>query len=189
MECKQMGPKSVCQNIVLGLKTEMQFFCSFWNTVNQYLPADFDENINLILFTITSVSRSTNEFSYRQRSSGPLWSRQHETGSPSLSSPIFPFSLLSFMSLIAHYPLQVSNQKSRNPADRYSLSLDDVRLYSPLLPLGKASVPNTSVSYTFGLPNSPTSLCPDSTSFCVQRSTNCPSLDLLDDNQPLELVL
>ncbi|XP_016417219.1 FERM domain-containing protein 6-like isoform X1 [Sinocyclocheilus rhinocerous] len=84
---------------------------------------------------------------------------------------------------------QVLNQKSRNPADRYSLSLDDVRLYSPLLPLGTASVPDTSVSYTFGLPHSPTSLCPDSTSFCVQRSTNCLSLDLLDDNQPLELVL
>ncbi|XP_052468597.1 FERM domain-containing protein 6 isoform X1 [Carassius gibelio] len=84
---------------------------------------------------------------------------------------------------------QVSNQKARNPADRYSLSLDDVRLYSPLLPLGTASVPVTSVSYTFGLPHSPTSPCPDSTSFCVQRSTNCLSLDLLDDNQLLELVL
>ncbi|XP_016105295.1 FERM domain-containing protein 6-like [Sinocyclocheilus grahami] len=84
---------------------------------------------------------------------------------------------------------QVSNQKGRNPADRYSLSLDDVRLYSPLLPLGTASVPDTSVSYTFGLPHSSTSPCPDSTSFCVQRSTNCLSLDLLDDNQLLELVL
>ncbi|XP_016403692.1 FERM domain-containing protein 6-like isoform X2 [Sinocyclocheilus rhinocerous] len=84
---------------------------------------------------------------------------------------------------------QVSNQKGRNPADRYSLSLDDVRLYSPLLPLGTASVLDTSVSYTFGLPHSSTSTCPDSTSFCVQRSTNCLSLDLLDDNQLLELVL
>ncbi|KAL1262648.1 hypothetical protein QQF64_005387 [Cirrhinus molitorella] len=84
---------------------------------------------------------------------------------------------------------QVSSQKARNPVDRYSLSLDDVRLYSPLLPLGTASVPDTSVSYTFGLPHSPTSPCPDDTSFCVQRSTNCLSLDLLDDNQPLELVL
>ncbi|XP_073690987.1 FERM domain-containing protein 6 [Garra rufa] len=84
---------------------------------------------------------------------------------------------------------QVSTQKARNPADRYSLSLDDVRLYSPLLPLGTATVPDTSVSYTFGLPHSPTSPCPDNTAFCVQRSTNCLSLDLLDDNQPLELVL
>ncbi|KAL0178417.1 hypothetical protein M9458_027311, partial [Cirrhinus mrigala] len=73
--------------------------------------------------------------------------------------------------------------------DRYSLSLDDVRLYSPPLPLGTASVPDTSVSCTFGLPHSPTSPCPDDTSFCVQRSTNCLSLDMLDDNQPLELVL
>ncbi len=39
--------KSVCQNIVLGLKTGLEI--QFWNTVNQYLPADFDENINLIL--------------------------------------------------------------------------------------------------------------------------------------------
>uniref|UniRef100_A0A8C1W8I3 FERM domain containing 1 n=1 Tax=Cyprinus carpio TaxID=7962 RepID=A0A8C1W8I3_CYPCA len=84
---------------------------------------------------------------------------------------------------------QVSNQKSRNPADRYSLSLDDVRLYTPLLPLGTSTVPDTSLSYTFGLPHSPTSLCPDNTSFCVQRSSNCLSLDLLDDNQPLDLVL
>ncbi|XP_067241618.1 FERM domain-containing protein 6 isoform X2 [Chanodichthys erythropterus] len=84
---------------------------------------------------------------------------------------------------------QVSNQKARNPVDRYSLSLDDVRLFSPLLPLGTASVPDTSVSYTFGLPQTTTSPCPDKTSFCVQRSTNCLSLDLLDDNQMLELVL
>ncbi|KAK9964168.1 hypothetical protein ABG768_005366 [Culter alburnus] len=84
---------------------------------------------------------------------------------------------------------QVSNQKARNPVDRYSLSLDDVRLFSPLLPLGTASVPDTSVSYTFGLPHTTTSPCPDETSFCVQRSTNCLSLDLLDDNQMLELVL
>uniref|UniRef100_A0A8C2DQH0 FERM domain containing 1 n=1 Tax=Cyprinus carpio TaxID=7962 RepID=A0A8C2DQH0_CYPCA len=84
---------------------------------------------------------------------------------------------------------QVSNQKSRHPADRYSLSLDDVRLYTPLLPLGTSTVPDTSLSYTFGLPHSPTSLCPDNTSFCVQRSSNCLSLDLLDDNQPLDLVL
>lgn len=175
--------KSVCQNIVLGLKTEMQF----WNTVNQYLPADFDENINLILFTVT--------FPGLQMSS-VTGSDQVDHCDPDSMKQVcrlcllqsFPFHSF-IMSLIAHYPLQVSNQKSRNPADRYSLSLDDVRLYSPLLPLGTTSVPDTSVSYTFGLPHSPTSLCPDSTSFCVQRSTNCLSLDLLDDNQPLELVL
>ncbi|XP_067277831.1 FERM domain-containing protein 6 [Pseudorasbora parva] len=84
---------------------------------------------------------------------------------------------------------QVANQKARNPTDRYSLSLDDVRLFSPLLPLGTASDPDTSVSYTFGLPHTATSPCPDKTTFCVQRSTNCLSLDLLDDNQLLELVL
>lgn len=89
----------------------------------------------------------------------------------------------------SHHPLQVLNQKARNPADRYSMSLDDVRLFSPLLPLGTASVPDTSVSYTFGLPHTTSSPCPDKTSFCVQRSTNCLSLDLLDDNQLLELVL
>ncbi|XP_051772193.1 FERM domain-containing protein 6 isoform X2 [Ctenopharyngodon idella] len=84
---------------------------------------------------------------------------------------------------------KVSNQKVRNPVDRYSLSLDDVRLFSPLLPLGMASVPDTSVSYAFGLPDTTTSPCPDKSSFCVQRSTNCLSLDLLDDSQLLELVL
>ncbi|KAI7805409.1 FERM domain-containing protein 6 [Triplophysa rosa] len=84
-------------------------------------------------------------------------------------------------------------QKTRNPADRYSLSLDDMRLFSPLVPLGTSSVPDTSHSYTFGLPHStscsPTSPCPDKPSFNVQRSTNCLSLDQLGDNQPLELVL
>ncbi|KTF89070.1 hypothetical protein cypCar_00024280 [Cyprinus carpio] len=102
---------------------------------------------------------------------------------------VFAFSFLHHVTNCSHHPLHVSNQKARNPADRYSLSLDDVRLYSPLLPLGTALVPDTSVSYTFGLPHSPSSPCPDSTSFCVQRSTNCLSLDLLDDNQLLELVL
>lgn len=92
-----MGPQiSMSQYCVsaLGLKSINAFFGEILNTVNQYLPADCDENINLLLFTVTSVSRSTNEFSCSQQSSGPLWSRQHETGLPSLSSPVFPFWFL-----------------------------------------------------------------------------------------------
>lgn len=88
---------------------------------------------------------------------------------------------------------QVWIQRTRNPADRVSLSLDDMRRFSPLVPLGTSSVPDTSHSYTFGLPHStscsPTSPCPDKPSFNVQRSTNCLSLDQLGDNQPLELML
>ncbi|XP_056327082.1 FERM domain-containing protein 6 isoform X2 [Danio aesculapii] len=85
---------------------------------------------------------------------------------------------------------QVLNQKLSNPSDCYDLSLDDVRQFSPLLPLGTPTVPNTSIGYTFGhTPHSPTSPCPDETSLFVQRPTNCLSLARLDDNQPLELVL
>lgn len=84
---------------------------------------------------------------------------------------------------------QVLNQKLSNPSDCYDLSLDDVRQFSPLLPLGRPTVPNTSIDYTFGLPHSPTSPYPDDTLLCVQRPTNCLSLARLDDNQPLELVL
>ncbi|XP_051504727.1 FERM domain-containing protein 6-like [Myxocyprinus asiaticus] len=88
---------------------------------------------------------------------------------------------------------EVSIRKARNPADRQSFSLDDVQQFSPLLPLGIASVPNTSHSYTFGLPHSPgcspTSPCPDKPSFYGRRSTNCLSLDMLEDKQQLELLL
>ncbi|XP_073729698.1 FERM domain-containing protein 6 [Misgurnus anguillicaudatus] len=86
---------------------------------------------------------------------------------------------------------QVWIQKTCNPVNRQSLSLDDVRRFSPLVPLGTASVLDTCHSYTFGLPNSsssPTSSFPDKPSFNAQRATNCLSLDQLEDNQPLELV-
>lgn len=84
---------------------------------------------------------------------------------------------------------QVLNQKLSNPSDCYDLSLEDVRQLSPLLPLGTPTAPNASIGYTFALPHSPTNPCPDDTSLCVQRPTNCLSLARLDDNQPLELVL
>lgn len=86
---------------------------------------------------------------------------------------------------------QVWIQRTCNPVNRQSLSLDDVRRFSPLVPLGTASVLDTCHSYTFGLPNSsssPTSSFPDKPSFNAQRATNCLSLDQLEDNQPLELV-
>ncbi|XP_051507731.1 FERM domain-containing protein 6-like isoform X1 [Myxocyprinus asiaticus] len=88
---------------------------------------------------------------------------------------------------------EVSIWKAFNPADRQSFSLDDVRRFSPLLPLGIALVPDTSHSYTFGLPHSPgcspTNPCSEKPSFYGRRSTNCLSLDMLENNQPLELLL
>lgn len=70
-----MGPEvNVSEYCIcsLGLKALMSFFDNFEIQLTNILPAVFDENINLMLFTVTSVSRSTNEFSYRQRSNGPL---------------------------------------------------------------------------------------------------------------------
>ncbi|TRY82531.1 hypothetical protein DNTS_005843, partial [Danionella cerebrum] len=84
---------------------------------------------------------------------------------------------------------QIQNQKIHKSAARCSFSLDDVRRFSPLLPLGTPLDPDTSISYTFGLPHSPRTPCTDKPSFSVQRSTNCFSLDLLDDSQLLELTL
>ncbi|XP_063048313.1 FERM domain-containing protein 6 [Engraulis encrasicolus] len=96
----------------------------------------------------------------------------------------------------------VLNWKSRTSADRHSQSLDDIHLYSPPTPLGTAPHTNTSHSYTFGLPEGhmgtksqqqqqqPTELqSPAKPSFYGRRSMNCLSLDLLEDDQLLELIL
>uniref|UniRef100_A0A673ZVK9 FERM domain-containing protein n=1 Tax=Salmo trutta TaxID=8032 RepID=A0A673ZVK9_SALTR len=77
--------------------------------------------------------------------------------------------------------------KSRSHCvDRHSQSLDDVRLFPPTAPLGTTLPPDSSHSYTFGLP------LPDSQSngtFYGHRSMNCLSLDLLGDEQLLEFIL
>lgn len=93
---------------------------------------------------------------------------------------------------------QVMNWKTRTSVDRHSQSLDDLHLFSPPTPLGTAPQANTSHSYTFGLPESHISLkshhcpviqCPSKPSFYGRRSMNCLSLDLLEDEQLLELIL
>lgn len=88
--------------------------------------------------------------------------------------------------------------------DRHSQSLDDVRLFPPPTPLGTTLHPDSSHSYTFGLPDPPTNTktpggdsyypplalhCPPKPSFYGRRSTNCLSLDLLGDEQLMEFIL
>ena len=107
----------------------------------------------------------------------------------------FTFTLLSLLSV---FDWQVINWKTRTSVDRHSQSLDDIHLFSPPTPLGTLPQANTSHSYTFGLPESHISLknhqhpitqCPAKPSFYGRRSTNCLSLDLLEDEQLLELIL
>ncbi|XP_056148228.1 FERM domain-containing protein 6 [Lampris incognitus] len=86
--------------------------------------------------------------------------------------------------------------------DRHSQSLDDVRLFPPPVPLGTTLPPDSSHSYTFGLPEPPRNAkspadhsyypplhCQAKPSFYGRRSANCLSLDLLGDEQLLEFVL
>lgn len=86
--------------------------------------------------------------------------------------------------------------------DRHSHSLDDVRLFPPLAPLGTTLPPDSSHSYTFGLPDASTNAktlvdhsyypilhCQAKPSFYGRRSTNCLSLDMLSDEQFLEFIL
>ncbi|XP_031674324.1 FERM domain-containing protein 6-like isoform X2 [Oncorhynchus kisutch] len=98
--------------------------------------------------------------------------------------------------------------KSRSHCvDRHSQSLDDVRLFPPPAPLGTTLPPDSSHSYTFGLPlpdsqsdaKSPPGCnnggyylplhCPAKGIFYGHRSMNCLSLDLLGDEQLLEFIL
>ncbi|XP_048125843.1 FERM domain-containing protein 6 isoform X2 [Alosa alosa] len=92
----------------------------------------------------------------------------------------------------------VMSWKTRTCVERHSQSLDDIHLFSPSTPLGNVPQANTSHSYTFGLPESHISLkshqhpviqCPAKPSFYGRRSMNCLSLDLLEDEQLLELIL
>uniref|UniRef100_A0AAZ3P234 FERM domain-containing protein n=1 Tax=Oncorhynchus tshawytscha TaxID=74940 RepID=A0AAZ3P234_ONCTS len=98
--------------------------------------------------------------------------------------------------------------KSRSHCvDRHSQSLDDVRFFPPPAPLGTTLPPDSSHSYTFGLPlpdsqsdaKSPPGCnnggyylplhCPAKGTFYGHRSMNCLSLDLLGDEQLLEFIL
>ena len=89
--------------------------------------------------------------------------------------------------------------------DRHSQSLDDVRLFPPPTLLGNALLPDSSLSYTFGLPDpqvnpkSPSSAdprgyyppgsYPAKPSFYGRRAPNCQSLHRLGEEQLLEFIL
>ncbi|XP_060895555.1 FERM domain-containing protein 6 [Labrus mixtus] len=85
--------------------------------------------------------------------------------------------------------------------DRHSHSLDDVRLFPTPAPLGMTLPPDSSHSYTFGLPDASAhtktpvdhchtlSHCQGKPTFYGRRSTNCLSLDTLGDEQFQEFIL
>lgn len=97
---------------------------------------------------------------------------------------------------------QMLNSRAQVCVDRHSHSLDDVRLFPPPAPLGTTLPPDSSHSYTFGLPDAsantkmpvdashyPLLHCQAKPSFYGRRSTNCLSLDMLGDEQFLEFIL
>ncbi|XP_016892940.1 FERM domain-containing protein 6 isoform X4 [Cynoglossus semilaevis] len=97
---------------------------------------------------------------------------------------------------------QVLNSRLHICVDRHSHSLDDVSLFPPQAPLGGKLLPDSSHSYTFGIPdistNTKTPLdhsyyvplqCQAKPSFYGRRSANSLSLDTLGDEQFLEFIL
>lgn len=121
-----------------------------------------------------------------------------------ISSSFPPFRLLchSIHFLPDHLSLfQLPKTRAQMSVDRHSQSLDDVRLLPPPAPLGTVLHPDSSNSYTFGLPHASTntkliideSLYPlshcQAKSFYGRRSSNCLSLDMLGDEQFLEFIL
>uniref|UniRef100_A0A671X5V5 FERM domain containing 1 n=1 Tax=Sparus aurata TaxID=8175 RepID=A0A671X5V5_SPAAU len=96
----------------------------------------------------------------------------------------------------------VMKSRAQVCVDRHSHSLDDVRLFPPPAPLGRTLPPDSSHSYTFGLPDAsvntknpvdpshyPLLHSQNKPSFYGRRSTNCLSLDMLGDEQFLEFIL
>ncbi|XP_068087907.1 FERM domain-containing protein 1 [Hyperolius riggenbachi] len=96
---------------------------------------------------------------------------------------------------------QVKVIKSRNSTDRYSQSLDDLRIYQQTHPPLAASTitSDSSQSYTFGCAfeeklvdygcTYPISDCKFKSALHGKRSMNCLSLDLLGEDQHLEFIL
>lgn len=93
------------------------------------------------------------------------------------------------------------NSRAHMYVNRHSHSLDDVRLFPAPAPLGKTLPPDSSHSYTFGLPHISTnpktpvdhSYYPllhsqAKPSFYGRRSTNSLSLDMLGDEHFLEFI-
>lgn len=96
---------------------------------------------------------------------------------------------------------QMLKTRAQVCVDRHSHSLDDVRLFPLPAPLGMTLPPDSSHSYTFGLPDASTNTktsadhsyypllhCQTKPSFYGRRSTNCLSLDMLGDEQFLEFI-
>lgn len=120
-----------------------------------------------------------------------------------LSSFFFPdySTVPSAFPLIFQPPFQMPKTRAQVRVDRHSQSLDDVRLFPAPAPLGTVLAPDSSNSYTFGLPQAstnakliideglyPLSHC-QTKSFYGRRSSNCLSLDMLGDEQFLEFIL
>lgn len=133
------------------------------------------------------------------------WRKSVQTGWPLvLLSSLPPFWLpCSFTHFHPDFlPLfQMPKTRAQVCVDRHSQSLDDVRLFAPPAPLGTVLAPDSSHSYTYGLPDASTntkliideSLYPlshcQTKSFYGRRSSNCLSLDMLGDEQFLEFIL
>ena len=111
-------------------------------------------------------------------------------------------SLLDLLVIYLNLHLQILKSRIQVCVDRHSHSLDDVRLFPPPAPLGMALPPDSSHSYTFGLPDATTNTktlddhsyypvlqCQSKPCFYGRRSTNCLSLDTLGDEQFLEFIL
>ncbi|KAM4692724.1 FERM domain-containing protein 6-like [Discoglossus pictus] len=94
---------------------------------------------------------------------------------------------------------QVKVSKPRNSTDRYSQSLDDVRIYQQNQPLFASLTSDTSQSYTFGCTLEDKIIdygctytpadCKMKSALYGKRSMNCLSLDLLGEEQLLEFIL
>lgn len=110
--------------------------------------------------------------------------------------------VLVFTFSISTYLPKVLNSRLHICVDRHSHSLDDVSLFPPQAPLGGKLLPDSSHSYTFGIPdistNTKTPLdhsyyvplqCQAKPSFYGRRSANSLSLDTLGDEQFLEFIL
>ncbi|KAM8954446.1 FERM domain-containing protein 1 [Pelodytes ibericus] len=147
---------------------------------------------------------------------GPSHTHCLETEEESVDSPGFDdhclqdFEQLIFSSTNATVKMrgqsvdsldQVKISKPRNSTDRYSQSLDDVRIYQQTHPLLATTTltSDTSQSYTFGCSIEDKMIdygCTYTTADCKmksalygKRSMNCLSLDLLGEEQLLEFIL
>ncbi|KAM9316703.1 FERM domain-containing protein 1 [Gastrophryne carolinensis] len=124
----------------------------------------------------------------------------------SVATPADPTAVLgqprrTVLEVLLNFSTLVKPLKPRNSSDRYSQSLDDVRIYQLSSPPFSTSTltSDTSQSYTFGSAIEDKMMdygCTYTTSDCKVKSTlygkrsmNCLSLDLLGEDQLLEFIL